>query len=506
MPAKHIRMAVLAAILSSSALAQDVRFDITRFQVEGNSLLPQAQVNDLVVPFAGRQRVYGDVQKALEALENAYRKAGYGTVQVFVPEQELAGGVVRLVVTEAVVGKVAITGNKHYGEANIRRSLPALQEGRAPNMRELSEAIQLANENPTKQIEVTLGVAQDEGRVDAKINVSDEKPQRWIATLDNTGTENTGRHRLGLAWQHTNLFDADHILTLAVTGAPDMPSGREVSVYSAAYRFPMYGIGDAVDVVYGKSTVNAPVAQATGINILGKGEVFAVRWNHYLPRRGEYTSKVVFGYDHKKIDTCLAGVCGAPVTLDPLSLTYTGQKLGAGHVFDYNLSVAGAGRPDFTAYRLNTALMQALPDDWALRLSFNAQYSPRLLPDAEKFGVAGSTGVRGFFERAVTGDNGFVYTVEAYTPDMIKVFEWPGSIKFVGFIDVGQGYSYLTRATTEIAAMGVGLRYGLGKQVALRTDIAWVAKAGNTGLIAPSPDTNVRKEDIRGHFALQLTF
>ena len=60
-----------------------------------------------VAPLTGPKRVYGDIQKALEALEGAYRAAGYSTVQVYVPEQELTSGVVRLQVTEGVIGKVA---------------------------------------------------------------------------------------------------------------------------------------------------------------------------------------------------------------------------------------------------------------------------------------------------------------------------------------------------------------------------------------------------------------
>ena len=128
---------VLANLSVTAALAQDEHFDIVRFQIEGNTLLPQAQVEAAVAPLAGPKRVYGDIQKALEALERAYRAAGYSTVQVYVPEQELTGGVVRLQVTEGVVGKVLISGNKYFDDANIRASVPALKEGTAPNLRRL---------------------------------------------------------------------------------------------------------------------------------------------------------------------------------------------------------------------------------------------------------------------------------------------------------------------------------------------------------------------------------
>ena len=74
MQIKAICSALAIAAFATAVQAQnDVRFDINQFQVEGNTLLPQERVNELVAPFTGKQRVYGDVQKALEALENAYR-------------------------------------------------------------------------------------------------------------------------------------------------------------------------------------------------------------------------------------------------------------------------------------------------------------------------------------------------------------------------------------------------------------------------------------------------
>ena len=117
---------MLAAGSLNHAIAQDASFDIVRFQIEGNSILPDERAQHLVAPFVGQRKLYGDVQKALEALEGEYRRLGYGTVNVYVPEQELTTGVVRLQVSEGVVGKVIITGN--------RCSMPPQAPGVAPQM------------------------------------------------------------------------------------------------------------------------------------------------------------------------------------------------------------------------------------------------------------------------------------------------------------------------------------------------------------------------------------
>ena len=73
--------AVLAAglfIASVPSQAQEERFDITRFDVKGNTILQQSEIDALVAPYVGPKRNYGDIQKALEAVEGAYRSRGYG--------------------------------------------------------------------------------------------------------------------------------------------------------------------------------------------------------------------------------------------------------------------------------------------------------------------------------------------------------------------------------------------------------------------------------------------
>ncbi|MDD5176455.1 MAG: POTRA domain-containing protein [Sterolibacterium sp.] len=101
-------LAAFGASFSSSFAAEDERIDIARFRIEGNTLLPAEQLATLVGPYAGAGRVYGDIQRALEATENAYRDMGFNNVHVFVPEQELSQGVVKLLVVEGTIGKVAV--------------------------------------------------------------------------------------------------------------------------------------------------------------------------------------------------------------------------------------------------------------------------------------------------------------------------------------------------------------------------------------------------------------
>ena len=550
---------ILAAGALNHAYGQDASFDIVRFQIEGNSILPTERAQELVAPFVGQRRNYGDVQKALEALEGEFRRLGYGTVQVYVPEQELTTGVVRLQVSEGVIGKVTITGNKYFNDANVRAGLPDLKEGSAPNMRKLSENVQLSNENPAKQVEVTLGVSEDEGKVNARIEVKEEDPDRLYLTLDNTGTKASGKHRLGIAYQNANLGNSDQVLTLAYTTALDPPGGMKilgnrilpwqdgngvkVDIFSIGYRLPLYALGDSIDFIYGNSSTDTPSSSptlGTGLGINGKGEVFGFRYNHIFPRAGEYTSRLVFGLDYKYMNSRCAingnptpfGIAGCtPHTFRPVSATYSGQWQKPGQAIDFNVGVvhhlfpmgsrfvyaaapggydrysAASGyqtKDEFTALRFGGSYTAALSGDWLLRIAASGQHANNALPAGERLGVAGSTAVRGFLERAVAVDRGYFANIEGYSPDIAASLGLPGNLKWLVFYDFAQGFNLnpSVNQKVNIASLGVGLRYNINKDVSARLDIARVMDG-----LWPNGAPNIALAgDIRGHFGVAYGF
>lgn len=536
-----VQWAVFAALCAMlpGAFAADETFDVVRFQVEGNTLLPKSRVEEVVLPYVGRKKVYGDIQKALEALEHTYRELGYGTVQVYAPEQELTSGVVKLQVSEGFVGTVQITGNKFFTEENIRASLPKLKENTAPNLREISESVQLANESSAKQIEVALAVGAVEGAVDAKISVVDENPRKVIFTLDNTGNDSTGQYRLGVAYRDANVFGHDESVTLGYTTAPDSPGGFDLSspklnAYSVGVRVPFYDLGDSLDLIWGYNSLNT-LAQAgggpLGTSFNAKGTIWAVRWNHLFARQGEYSSRLVFGFDQKDVlDPCppaLSGTAGCVThSASPVSLTYSGQWAGAESVIDFNVGAAyntGLFGPQTEAKYLLAAANRSAPvnylilkgggsysrplsGDWQLRAAISGQYSTTPLISTEQFGIAGANTVRGFAERAVAVDRGLILNLEAYTPDFASsIPQLSGSLRGLFFIDSSYGENRVASGpgftSSNLASLGAGLRYSYKKDIGARIDWARVVTAPYaSGTSAPIDS------DWRVHFAVSVGF
>src|SRR2546428_11878732 len=136
------------------------RFAIQRFLVEGNSLLAQDELDRILTPFSGKDRDFGDIQRALEALQDVYTGRGYSAVRVSVPEQDIRSGQVRLRVVEARIRRVRGQGNRFFDEKNVRAGLPSLKEGTSPKTRAIGQDAPLVNENPSKQVSVALQAAE----------------------------------------------------------------------------------------------------------------------------------------------------------------------------------------------------------------------------------------------------------------------------------------------------------------------------------------------------------
>ncbi len=520
---QHRPVAALGLYLfvAGTALAQPVapvpkplelRFDISRYVVEGNTLLPQSEVEALVGPFAGKQRDFSDVQRALEALEAAYRTRGYSAVQVYLPEQDLERGDVRLRVIEAKIRKLEVTGNRFFDEANVRAGLVSLAPGATPNANVVAKNLRILNENPAKQTSVTLRAGERAGDVDALVEVTDESPKKVFVTLDNTGSAATGYYRLGVGYQDANLGNRDVAMTLQYVTSPDHL--KDVSIYSAGVHVPLYARGASMDFFAGYSDVDAgtTTTPAGPLSFSGRGGVLGARYNWHLDRVVGYDHKLVFGIDHRmyrnacSLGTFGAAGCGtaaATFSLTPVSVTYAGSwTLQAGIVSLYataQANLAGGSRGNteaigraranakasYKVYRGGASLVQSLTGDWQVRARIDLQHADEELTAPEQFGIGGANSVRGFLERERADDRGHSASAELYTPDLSPRFGWSGwQLRALAFYDFGRT-SRVNALPGEqvhngIASGGIGLRLTKQKAFALRFDLAQIVDPGGT--------------------------
>ena len=507
-------MSVAAA---DEAGQETLRFAITRYAVEGATLLTAAEIEAAVAPFVGTDKDFSDVQSALEVIEALYADRGYSAVHVLLPEQEMEAGTVRFQVIEGHYGKVTVKNNRFFSEANLLNAIPSVRSGGVPKSKQVARELRLANENPARQLNVVLKGGERDDELDASLQVSDSKFSQWTLTADNSGTVETGRSRISLAYRHANLFDADQVAQVQAQISPEHTDRSQV--VGGSYRIPLYGLGHSVEFFGSYSNINAVVGGLS--NFQGGGLMFSTRYNVPLERRGTFDPRVSFGLDWRRFDkieltspppTTLFG----EIVVTPLSAAYATQgRLGKGDValntsLTVNVPVAGSGKSaDFAAYdRINTAAPEPhykvlrfgasyflpLAADWQWRTAFSGQWSNDRLIQGEQIRLGGADGVRGFSEGSETGERGGKFNLELYAP------AWNmGGLGTRGllFADAGRVQPE-TGDSTGIASLGLGLRASYSGSLALRFDAGRIINEGT--------DSKQQQGDWRLHASLSGTF
>jgi hemolysin activation/secretion protein len=404
-----------------------------------------------------------------------------------------------------------------------------LQEGQTPRVRRIDSELQLANENPARQMGVLLGPGATTGEVEATVNVADDPALRLNVSLDDTGNDATGNYRLGAGLLDADLSGHDDVLGVQLQTSPTEFSA--VRVASASYRLPLPALLSALELYGAYSDVDGGTTStaAGDLSFAGRGRVFGARSLWYLPRLGEFDQRFAFGLDHRAyLNNCSiaglpAGACGAAgesVTVNPLTVEYSVQsggriRSGFNVALSHNLGLGGSDTSDtrfqavrpgakagYTVLRAGASLRVPLFEDWALGGRVALQYSSDNLVPGEQFGIGGAATVRGYEEREVAADRGGVASIELSTPRLGWAAQAKVDLRLVAFADAGHvsqndgAFCAGTRTGCTLASAGLGARLSFGRTVQAQVFVANALKDG----------ASTQRGDWRSHFAINASF
>lgn len=489
----HTRLYLTSLLCGMATLGGPALANADPPSLQGNTLLTTAQ---LTQPPAEAALLTPDAWATL--IRERYRAAGFPAVQVrsFTDPQ----GQSRISVIEGRIARIRIIGNQHHDDANVLFPLKQLNLGQAPNTGPLLREIALSNENPSKQLGITLEALPSPGEIDARVDVSDRQVSHFSLSYDNDGSPLLGRDRVYLGYQNANLFNRDHVLTALLGSSTDHPERNRSG--SLGYRLPLYGTAFSLDLLAAHSRSNTgPASSPEGKYALtGSGTTLGVRLVQQLPPLGEVKHKLLYGIDHKAFsnrcqsnDTALsADACGS-VDSRPISLTYINRWTSDVHdssmVLSYAHNLPGGERGDaqyhqllnktanWQVWRAQAVLDLPLRHAWKVRAQLSGQYSPDKLIVGEQFGIGGPTSVRGYQERSATGDRGTTASLELHMPlPPRSLLGLPLQSHALIFADYGQTRDNGQSSRHDLSSAGLGLRIHSGERIALRLDLGHVLR------------------------------
>lgn len=471
----------------------DVRVELKRIVFKGASAIPESELQALVADSIGRSVSFGELRAIAERITQRYHDHGYLLAQAVLPVQEVQDGVVEISIVEGRLGRVLleVDPSAPISEARVRRILHALQQGEPLNGPDYERAMLLLSDLPGLRVQSTLEAGIAAGTSDLTVQVAPGDRLLGSVELDNYGSREVGRERLGgtVRWA-SPLRLGDNLDVRALV------SSDEGTVFGRiAYELPLGGNGlrvgggvsrvsyqlggefEILDAVGSARIVDLamtyPVIRQRGHNLFLRGFVDRKQLTDELRAVQFQTEKriegVGLGWAWERRDGFAGGgyfsssgalYRGRLHLLDPASLAVDQGPFGR--------DTAGG----FTKLTVQASRLQAVTRRISLFAGLGAQFSDRNLDASEKLTLGGHRAVRAYPSGEALVDQGAIANLElryAVTPRLTAI----------AFHDVGSGKllrhpgNLIADNTRTLRGAGVGLSYARPGQFSANLSVAW---------------------------------
>ena len=473
-------------------------------KVSGIVELPDLKLPDkpgfekVVSKFLNKRLTRGDLNTLITDIILYYRKNDRPVVDVVVPQQEITGGVVQVLVLEGHVGTVTVTGNRWFSPDEVKSGFRA-KSGDPIIATDIKSDLEWINQNPFHTSDVIYQPGAANGITNINLETQDRFPARFYAGYEDSGNPETGfdRYLVGLNWGDAWDAGLGHQLNYQYTTSGNFNS---LQAHSGSYVIPLpwhHTLTLLGNYIQTDGTI-PPYFGISGVSYQASG-----RYSIPLPRIGDYQQSFGLGFDYKYNHNSLqfgdVPISVSPVEVDQFVMAYDSSlrddygitsldvqvyESPGGGLTNYNTDKAFGESHTYATSDYSYATMQLtrltrLPGDFSLFLRGEAQFANTNLTQSEQLGFGGYDTVRGYDDREVNKDEGFITNVEIRSPvvglgPLIGCHEFNDQLQFLVFWDNAIAYNHnlLPGEPTETAlsSLGGGARYTINTNLSVRAD------------------------------------
>jgi hemolysin activation/secretion protein len=470
------------------------RVQVSRFAVTGVTVFLQEQVQALLASSEGRELTLAEIEGLANGITAFYREQGYILARAYVPAQEMRGGVVEIAVLEGRVGKIDISGLRHYNADYLRRYVEPRSPSRVFEAGDFERGLLNLNDLPGLSVKSTLKPGAAPGTTDIVLDVDKDRLITGALDANNYGSPQTGYERFGVSLNLNNPLGLGDVV--AFRGLTSTVGGA-LWLARISYAIPVNTLGTKVGAAYTHSHVGADVGAVVGdITVRGDADIGSLFVLHPFVRSREFSVYGQAGFDIKNFDNSFQSEPQAQPQHDNLrvfsiggfidsvdrwrgannlSLTLSqgiGNFLGGmDGINDPNASVPGAGGT-FTKLTGEASRSQQITTWTSIFLRVGGQWASTSLVAPEQYIVGGQGTVRGYPVAQFSGDRGYALTGEFRwnAPGFAdkSAFlgkRWGDILQFYAFIDHG-GANLLNAPPGQTKSQTI-TGAGIGAQIAI---------------------------------------
>lgn len=468
-------------------------FVLKGVQFVGASGVPEGELQAAVADRIGTSVTFADLEQLAARVVAVYQKHGFGLVQAFVPVQEVVDGVVRITVSEGVLGNVSIDIAKDapVQQDRVAKTLAILEPGKPLNGREYERAMLLLSDLPGIKPQSAISAGAASGTTDLAVHVTERDRFQYGLELDNYGTRDSGRHRVTGSMRWASPFDRGDNLDLRLMLAQGMHTafGRISYETPVGYRGlrlggglarVQYELGGPFAPLQPTGTGNVadlsfsyPIIRQRSTNLFVRGTLDNKDLTDRFEAVGFETKKRIRGFgigmSFEKRDKFLGGGYTSAN-----GLLYSGNldiKDATSEAFD-NPPFGYDTEGSFGKFTLQLARLQYIAPKFSLFLGTGLQRASKNLDAYEKLSLGGPKAVRAYATGEVLVDDGWLATMElryAANPDT-TLFAFYDAARGDFFHDPRPFDVFTSRS---LRGYGLGVNWSKPGKVSMNFSIAW---------------------------------
>ena len=498
--------------VAAPASGGGAKVQVKGFRIAGLPAPRAARLLPLLQKYVGADKTLADLEDAAKDLEVALQREGLFLAQAYIPEQNLADGIVTVQVLEGRIGavKIEVEPGVKVAPEFLERIVDILRGNPVAERELIERALFTLGDLRGISVSTTLSPGDKVGQADLNIKVSPGANVAYSLDLDNGGSLFTGRYRanVGLDWFNPT----GHGDVASLRGQVSDNLGSEF--VRASWLTPINSLGTKLGIAASFLHYKLGSAIFADLDAHGTAEDYALQLLHPLIRSRNNNLFLQASTDYRRFDDKVDALpLDTRKDVAPYAtLGVVGDfrdTLGGGGISNYSL-VAVGGRlrikdeddivvdqqnyksaGNYAKLQFAGSRLQALPTKDYLFLAFSGQLASKDLDSSEKFSMGGPYGVRGYPSPESPSDSGLIATWE-YRKS-IPFDALPGDLVFSLFGDYGIARLHVDPLPTDVGNIrklvshGIGVTYGSRGGLIVKGFVAF-----RGGLQAQSDDSRAR--------------
>ncbi|ROM71414.1 ShlB family hemolysin secretion/activation protein [Pseudomonas brassicacearum] len=400
-------------------------FPIKTIELKGADSLSARERERLLKPYIGQCLGVPQLNELLKVITDHYIEKGLVTSRAYLPQQDLSGGHLSVLVVEGRLEGLKGAENSKLSDRELAMAFPG-KTGELVNLREIEQMVDQLNRLPSNQAKMELTPGKNVGGSEVRVTNEPQKPWRAGLSRSNDGQRSTGEQQWGTSFEWDSpLGLADQLMLRG--GHDAMTDHQHTSRNAMLYYNLPFGWWN-LSYTYSQSEYRSQIP-ANGFNFKQTGDsqnhqlrlervihrdalsktslntgLAYLRTNNFiedskLAVSSNRLSEAQFGINHGR------RVGSAFVNLD------LGMQQGIGAFDAQGDNDPGPGQAD-ARYRKYTATASYLQPFklWDESFSFSSlmtgQRSEDVLFSPQRMSLGGQSSIRGYKDQSLSGDSG----------------------------------------------------------------------------------------------------